>query len=334
MANKRSIFEIRYRPLLSVILTTIVLLSAYTIALGFAPLELSSMPSSLGAGIDAFELSSPVWSHVFIWTGVLYISIGLAQNASRFNIYGTPTPLPMELYVLLLMIFGGLSLRMLIVSLLIYTSLRRFYSSYRAANSAGILCSAAVYLGVVPLLSPPTIILWLCVVPVMILFDRSIHEMIVTFVSLLIPLFSYLYIIWFMGGSFAGEFFAFVDTITAGEGLLAYASTEILDSPTLLVRIGCVVVPILLYILSLFVLSNVDNTVRAKRRVMVTAIYGGAALAMVALPSFNLLVLPLVALPLSLIIPVFLIKSGRAISFIIYAVIIVAAIFSVIYGAI
>ncbi len=334
MATKRSIFEIRYRPLLSVILTTIVLLSAYSISLAFIPLPQSESPSLLGGWIDSFETQYPVWSHIFIWAGVVCISIALAQSASRFNIYGVLTPLPMELYAVLLMIFGVMSLRILLVSVLLLLSMRLFFSSYRASNCAGMLSTAAIYMGVLPLLSPPLIVIWVGIVPIMILIDRSIHEVIVTFVSLLIPLFTYLYIAWFNGGCFVGEFYNFVDTITAGEGVLEYLPIvyTLHQTPLIIVRLVCVALPILLYIISVFAISNIESTVRAKRRVMVVAIYGGAMLIMLSLPSFSFSLLPLLALPLSLIIPIFMVKVSRTVSFVVYALLFVAALFSLAQG--
>ncbi len=323
MVAQKSILEVRRHPLMSAILISISLSLIYTLRLAFAPysqFESIVAPALLGGGIDTWQSEHPVWAYIIVGVSVALLSIKLSQLVSRFNLYGSTTHLPMELLPLLLMglMLTTASLRMTLVATLIAYSISRFFRSYRAANSSSTLISGAMALGVVTLLYPPTIALWVVVPFMLVTFERTTREVIVTWVGVLLPPFTYLYIKWLMGAEFGAEAARYWSMIASQSGY------SVLDSFD-----GVVIVTfaLVLYVTinSIFAISMLDNTVKGRRRLKLLALYGVAAIAMLLIPSSDTSTFSLIAIPLAMLTPVAMVNFGRLMSFIIYVALFICA---------
>ncbi len=316
MTSQKSILEIRRHPLLTAILLGVVfsVVCALYLALGEAhEFERVVSLSMLDGGIYSWQLNHRLISYIFIGCVIAYLSIKMGQLSARYNLYGVTTHLSMELFPLLLMgvMINASSLRGVMVVMLVIFSLARYMGSYRAANCAGALLSGGFALGAAALLYPPAILLW-GVVPVMVvLFDRTMREVIVAHVSLLFVPFACLYIRWLGGADFAAMVGEFLGKITLSSGF------SILDSFR---GVTIVMLALVLYmtINAIFAISLLENTVKAKRRLRLVVIYALASVAMMALPSADSLIFWIFAIPAALLIPVTMLKVGRLISFILY----------------
>ncbi len=320
MNSKKVIIEIRYHSLLRAMLIGVGLSSIYAAYLWLCSPSIDESvvsSSEVSDWIYCWQTEHEVLSYVLVGFIVAYISIKLGQIASRFNLYGVSSHLPMELYAPILMgvMINVSSLRMALLSLLILFSISRYMNSYKAANCAGSLLSGSLALGCAVLLYPPAILLWIVVPVMLILFDRTLREAIVATVALLFAPFTYLYIKWFLGGDFQYLVTEFISTIIAKSGF------SIIDSFGTLSSIPSIIILVLILymtIVAMFAISTLDNTVKAKRRVRLVVAYAIVSIAMIALPSADCSVFGLIAIPSSLLIPITMIRLRRKMAFTIY----------------
>lgn len=269
--------------------------------------------SMVARWIYGWQLEYKLITSIMIGGTVGLLSVKLGQLASRYNLYGFSSHMAMELYPLLLMaiMVNVSSLKGCIVASLILFSMARYFKSYRAANCAGELLNGGVALGGVALLYPPAIVLW-AVVPVMVmLFDRTLREVIVAHLALLIVPFAYIYIKWLWGGDLSELFGELLTSITYSSGF------SIVDSFSI---VSIVMLALVLYVTinAMFFISTLENTVKAKRRLRLIAIYALVTIIMAVIPSADSSTFGLLAIPASILIPIIMSRLGRAMSFIIY----------------
>ncbi len=327
MTPEKTIFEVRQHSLMGAILIAISLSIASVLYLTFAsfePCEMVVSPSAIGGWIERWQMEHPIISFFIILSGVMCIAIKVAQLTSRFSLYGVTSRLPMELYPILSVGVGVncASLKSMIVSLLITLSMMRFVSSYRNSNSAGVLLGGSMSLGLATLIYPPTFLLWGVVPFVLIIFERTMREVIVAAVSLLIVPVGYIYIQWLMGASFADELSRFFRLIISSSGY------SIIDSFNLAT---VAIFGLLLYLAinATLVISLLENTIKARRRLKVISIYALILGLMLFVPSSDSSAYALMVIPLSVLAPVSLLKFGRLVSFTIYLLIFVFSIVNI-----
>ncbi|MFI3282922.1 MAG: hypothetical protein SNG10_05330 [Rikenellaceae bacterium] len=321
MTQEKSIFEIRRHPLLGAILLCILMSGLYVAYLIWGvrtPAENIVTPSPLSEWLWHWQKMHPVWSYIIIGCSTAFLGVKLGQLVSRYNLYGTTTHLPMELFPLLM--FGVMvnisSLSSIVVVGLVIYSLSKFFGSYRAANCAGSLLSGTMALGGVALLYPPAVVLWSVVPFMVIFFDRTLREVIVTFFGLLVTPFLYIYVRWIMGGDFWDEIVSFMSLISTHNGY------NIIDS---FYGVSVVMLTLVLYMMinAVFAISLLENTVKAKHRIRLIVIYAIASIGMIMVPSADTSTFGIIAISAAVLIPVTLLKFGRLISFIMYLAILV-----------
>ncbi len=321
MTNKRSILEIRQRPLMGAMLSSIALSLIYIATLIFTPIGKALTPSPIGDTFAAWQTAHPVISYMVIGLGVIYVSVSVAQCASRFQLYGKPTHLPMELYPLLLMNLGMAqgSIKGLIITLLLLHAILMIFNSFRSANCSGSLCHAALYLGFIPLLYPPLIVLWIALITIVIIFERTLRELLTTIISLLVPIFTYVYILWLRGGEFLDGWRQFIAELTYCNSFSIIDTLHDTRAITLLPAIYLLVV-------SIISIAKLDNTLKARRRLIGVAVICICMVISLFIPSSDSTTYGLLALPMSLLCPVAFVKHGRLVSFLIYTLLILLSV--------
>lgn len=316
MTTEKSIFEIRRHSRLSAIVITMFLSILSVLYLSTSPIsdfEAIVAPSSLGGAVDMWQIAHPLWAAIFMWVGISYLAIRVGQLVFRYDLYGTKSYLSIELFPLFIvgLMVNAASLRGVIVTTLVAYSLVRHLSSYRNSNSAGILLSSSIALGLATLLYPSAIVLYAITPFVLIIFERTMREVIVGSVSLLIVPLGYIYILWVSGADFGAELNRFVELIVTHSGYSTWESLSVVSMAA-----GGIV--LCLAINSVLTLSLLENTIKARRRLQIVVVYMVAIGVMFAMPSSDSLAFMIMAVPLSILIPVTLLTFGRKISFIIY----------------
>ncbi len=316
MTTKKAILEVRRHSRLSAIIIAIALSTISTIYTFVTPhpsLEAAATPSTIGAIIDSWQWEHPVWSAIFVWLGIIYLSIKMGQITSKFYLYGTKSNISIEVFPMLYVALTATStpLQTVVVALLVGHAMVQYVSSYRNTNSLDSLLGGSLSLGFATLLYPPTIALWVVVPSLIVIFERTTREMIVATLSLLIAPVGYVYAQWVMGAEFGEELRRFFDLIVTPSSYSVWSSSSV---PTLAI-IGFV---LCVSINSILTTSLLENTFKARRRLNIITIYAVAIGAMLAIPSADGSTLMFIAIPLSVLIPITMLNMGRLVSFIIY----------------
>ncbi len=316
MAPEKQILEVRRHSLMTSIIIAISISIVGALYLAFAPFERYERvvaESVLGGWIDAWQVAHPVLSLIIVGVGMVYVSIKLSQLVSRFNLYGTTSHLTLELFPLLSIgvMVNEASLKVFVVVALVAYSLMRYVSSYRNANAVGVLLSGSLALGAVALLYPPAIVLWGVVPCLLVIFERTLREVIVAICSLAIVPFAYIYTRWFLGDDFCDVWREFVGRIVADSGYSLFESYSV----GMLVFSG---VLLFVSITAVFAVSLLENTVKARHRLRIVILYWVAVAVMFSLPSVDSTIFAISAIPLSILMPIAMLKFGRGVSFIIY----------------
>ncbi len=329
MQQRKSIFEVRYRTLLGAIVSSLVMAALYIASMVVVDYSGSMVvaPSPLGGCLTRWGVEHPVMAYMLLSVGMLYITINVAQVASRLRIYGVSTHLPMEMYPMMMLAVGvrGDMTVGVVLMLMLLSAMKNMFSSYRATNSSGVLSIAALTLGAMPLFYPPAIVLWIVVPPTLIIFERTLREVIVALVILMVPLFSYLYILWMQGGDFAVEASRFWSYVVDCGGVCIWSSVSIVEV-VVYVLVGLVM------LLSSVAMFQLDNTVKARRRLVMSSLLAFACIVMALLPSSSGLSLWLLALPLALLAPIVFIRLGRVVSFWVYVVLFIVGLVNAFWG--
>ncbi len=323
MTHAKTIFEIRRHPLLSAILIGVILATLFVVNLIWGDISADERvyaPAPWGVVVNSWQVAHPIWAYIIVWCGVSYIAFKLGHLVSRFNIYGTKSFLPIEIYPLLAMgvMVNVNSLNGVLASVLLVRSISRFFSSYRASNSSGFLVRSALSLGVILMLVPASITLWFGIFPILLIMDRTLREVIVTFIALLFVPFIYMYIGWLQGADFVDMWDLLISSITHKSGF------SIIESFTIPRAIVLVLV-LYLTITGMLATPLLENSVKAQRRLRIVAIFAICIGAMSALPSADSSLFMMLSIPLSLLIPITLLRLGRIFSFILYVVLFLAS---------
>ncbi|MFR9602317.1 MAG: hypothetical protein SNG02_00415 [Rikenellaceae bacterium] len=317
MSSEKTIIDIKHHSLMGAIMISVVVSAIYSLYLRMGALnnfETIVTPSVAGDWVYGWQLRNPILSAIIVGLGGAILSIKLGQIASRFNLYGTTTNLTMEIHPLLVMgiMVNVSSLRVLIISLLLLYSISRLFKAYRASNRAGFIVRGAIAMGLTATLYPPMIVLCGIMPFMLILFERTLREAIVTLFAILIVPFTQLYITWLIWDV------SFVDSITQfTDSLFIDNDFTLLDSFN---GVTIIMLALVLYtsINALFTISLLENTIKARRRLKVIGLYAVAIGLTLLFPSCDTSTFGILALPASLLIPITLLKFSRLISFIIY----------------
>lgn len=160
--------------------------------------------SLLSSHFAPFQEQYPLIS---IAIAVTFFVIGAMLNvmtATRYNLFGTDSQLPLLLYVCFVVGFCTTTdiITPSIIACLGALSLRDLFRTYDNNGRTSKLLSGSFWIGVLPLIYPATIMLWIAPFIFLILFVKSLREIGVVVTGLLLPLALYAYVFWILGGEF------------------------------------------------------------------------------------------------------------------------------------
>lgn len=172
----------------------------YASALG-AP-RLDSVASLLAADLFEIQSSYPI---VATLVTALFLVMGAVLNVmvtARYSLFGTASQLPMALYAIFVSGFtiSSMTLSASIAALVGVFALRDLFRSYGNSARTSKLFTATLWMGLLPLLYPTTIVLWLGAFAMLLLFVKSLREGAVVAIGLASPILTYTYVKWLMGG--------------------------------------------------------------------------------------------------------------------------------------
>ncbi|MFI3319340.1 MAG: hypothetical protein SNH01_01020 [Rikenellaceae bacterium] len=316
MKQERSIYDVTRYPISVGILLSLVVGSLAIWRWSGENLSLSESivtPSFWGGYIYDWQVAHSGWARTISASILFYLAMKMGILTKKFNLMGRSTHLPFDIFLLLS--FGILLnvsyLRFALMALVVSWSLSLFFSSYRSANSAKWLFDGGFYLGLLPMFYPPALLLCALMPFVLILFERTLREALVALLGVVTIPFGYIYVRWCMGGEFSTPLQQFShDLMTHSE----FRFESLFDNIT----IAIVVMVLYSALNAILVSSLLDNTPKAKRRLRVVIVMSLLMGAMLLLPSADSTIFGLLAIPLSILVTVTLLKSPRWLSFILY----------------
>lgn len=168
-----------------------------------------------------FEGARPGWSRAIGALLMLFTGMSLGRLTLRYNLYSVGTCLAIPFYAALVTALApnGNVLTPLLAATLLTLSVKNFARSYCNGYGFDALFRATLYLGILLLVMPATLPLIILLPIAIIRFHRTLREVAVALVGLLLPLFAFGYINWGAGGQLTAPGTLAVEALTNGSAL-------------------------------------------------------------------------------------------------------------------
>ena len=287
---------IRQTPAASILLTLLIVVATF-VRFALAPYGdelISSGVATLGAKVDSFQSTYPVWGWIFSAVIVLLNSISVGRTASALGLYQPRTTISIPLYAIVAcgIFIATDSLAVGLASLFSVQMMRYLCGGYVRGTDLN-------YAFYAPILT------FIALLPVAIMmFGFSWREVVVMVVGAIFPLTATCYLNWLWGGEFLAPATTLLEALTANSGYTPWGS----DSVVALAEIGLILFAVICGIVALF---GDKRSVAMRPRTIITfnLLVLVVALATFALPSATVGVFMMVALPAAILIPVGLIHA-------------------------
>ncbi len=288
-------FDITRQSIFSVLLTLVVMSVVGLCAL--VNIESSEgviylTESLLGEPIVQLQRSHPTLSAIFSAIAVLSSAVWLGRVATVFNLYGISTTI--QLFITGSLMWCAVAceeyLLASIIASLTSLAIGHMLRIVKVKDLADTF-NAWIALSLLPLIYPPSVVMWLSLPIILITTDASLRVAIVSIVGLLLIPLATIYIYWLCGADFLATLASNVDMLTANANLLSTATIPIFQTAMLGISA-------LLAIISLVWIGGLIHRTRVRFTIIFTLILCAACT--IFIPSFTMLSLPLLAPPLAL----------------------------------
>lgn len=298
------------QPLLLALLTLLALLLA-TFLFG-EPLRTAGGPHTLLAG--ELLLWQTAWPRAArCLCGLLLVSAALTvgRMGVRYNLYAGGSLLAIPL-------FGIIACSLFLpddllagsaAAFLLSRVVRNYCASYRTGYAFSSIFRGSLYLGALPLLYAPALLLFLLLPLAAFFFKRTIRELIVALGGLALPLAAFCYLHWAFGGSIAAPALQLLDCLTATSGLRLLGSASWLSVLQLIVLLATVLCAFFHFLNDLYASSSKARAILKTDSWLLLL-----CCATLLLPGSSALFFPLVAVPASLLAPFLFTRLGTAVA--------------------
>ncbi len=173
--------------------------------IAFEPIPNGSL---LGGYVTSFQCEHPLWGSMLTALIIYCSSFWLGRNLSTQNVYSSSVSLQLPLLGAIgwsVVLSGDALLTSLIFSTMVI-AVGALQRTVRHGNTLPQLFNATLALSLLPLLYPPSIMLWLAVPILLLIIGGTMRSWIVAFVGLMfVSLFTF-YVFWLVDGSFLEPF--------------------------------------------------------------------------------------------------------------------------------
>ena len=265
---------------------------------------------------DYYLLSVVICGFLVVLTGFY-----AARLSIQYGLFAGHSSLSMPIYGLFACSFGFMDNYLIVYlsSFLLILAVRCYCSGYKL-HSYGFssLFSGSMILGLMPYVYPPSIPLLLILPFIILIFKRSSREFIVSTAGFLLTSLVISYILWLRGDGVLSYIITIFESLTANGS----AIRQLGETPS-----GCVVLATYLTLVVIayicYLRERYLSTKKARRIVIFNMSLTLCCLFMLLLPSSITAVVVLLAIPVSIFIPILLIRIDASISAIIYATFVV-----------
>ena len=299
---------IRQTPAASILLTLLIVVATF-VRFALAPYGdelISSGVATLGAKVDAFQSTYPVWGWIFSAVIVLLNSFSVGRTASALVLCQprTTRSIPPSAFVACGIFLATDSLAVSLASLFSVQMMRYLCGGYVRGTYLNYAFYAGLCAGVAALFYAP-MLTFIALLPVAIMmFGFSWREVVVMVVGAIFPLTATCYLNWLWGGEFLAPATTLLDALATNSGYSPWGS----DSVVALAEIGLILFAVICGIVALFG-DKRSVAMRPRTIIMFNLLVLVVALATFALPSATVGVFMMVALPAAILIPVGLIHA-------------------------
>lgn len=196
-------------------------------------------------------------------------------------------------------------------SFLLVLALRRYCASCRNGYAFDALFRGSICLGAIPLLYAPALPVAILLPAGLLLFKRTVRELLVALSGFLLPLFAFSYLHWAFGGSFGD---VAMQLSAACGAAAAWNAADSVVALLLLAVLACIVLGGLFYQLD----SRYTLSTKARAILSVDFWLLAACCAIPFLAGPSALLLPLVAVPASVLIPFLFVRLNIVVSNLLY----------------
>lgn len=278
-----------------------------------------AVPAPLGALIAEFQLSHNILAAIIGFVFIARLSMIVTRTTVRTHLYDVNSFGAMAMVPLAIMMLATphATLNTIVVAMLAAEAMRRLFYAFSSEQRMNAIFTAMLAMGTMPLVDSALFIV-VCALPLIAVAIRcSLRDLVIAIVGMILPIFTYAYVVWCSGGEFG-------DTLAAlYHSMLTPAVVNIGGFMTL-PRLGALGVLFVVGMCSvgmyLFRSRSLKPAVRHIWRFMIsTVVLLGAALAL--LPSTTASSMVVVTLTLSTMTPMLFLRLGTLPSMVLYLLI-------------
>jgi len=269
-----------------------------------------------------FQTAFPVWARLLSCLAILFAGISVGRITARHNLYAIGTCIAMPLYAFVACGFptGTDLLPTCIAAALLVLSVKNFSRSFRNGYGFDPIFRGSLYLGMLLTLDPATLPFALLLPLTVMLFRRTLRETVVALFGLLLPPLLLCYVNWGAGGSFTAPIAASADIFRTGQPFELFLRTPL----------SSLIVPaaaLLLDATAILLFARNPYFVGTKARFILISQIGILALAIatLCLPAASPSLLVLLAVPSSILMPLFFIRIDDSVTLPAYLILLAAA---------
>lgn len=312
---------IRQTPAVSILLMLLLVAAAFT-RVAMAPygdeLIAGEIPN-IGAWVDSFQSAYPIWGWILSAVVMIMNGVAIGKLTTALGLYHIRTTVSIPLYAI---ISCGIFIASdsLVVALATYFTVQMFRylcGGYVRGTDFNYAFYAGLCAGLAPLLYAPTTLLVILLPIAILMFGFSWREVVVMTIGLIFPLGATSYIDWLMGGEFSATAIGLLNALVYPCDYTPWAS----ESVVALTMMGLAAFATICSIAA-FVGEKRSVSVRPRTIITFCIILLIVAGSLFLLPSATAGLFAIVAIPISILIPIFLMRlSDDASSLVILALI-------------
>ncbi len=264
----------------------------------------------VGSGGD-FSLSSLSLAVALL----LVVVIILTRMTMQYNIFGVATYLPAMLILLFAAAMTDASnyLQSVVSALLTLLAIRNLNEAFSSVSATSKIFSAAIWIGTLPLIFPPAIIMIFALAVGLLLYERDARDYVVMLVGVAIPALLVTYYLWlFNDVALSDSVGIYVERLLTSSN---WKANYIFDARSFSFSLA-----LLLTLISFLKISNLAVTSAARSRIFLAAIWCAIAVFMLFIPSFEIAHFAVVAPAVAIAAASALITTRWWISIILFAV--------------
>lgn len=316
-------FDVVRQPLLAAFLTLLAFAAIAAMHAGRAGIPIGppiEAPSILGDTVTLWQAAHPSLARVLGAFLLFYAGILLGRATVRYALYAVHTYLTIPLFGILAATFtaDGTFLVGCLACMLLILSMCNYYASFRnGAYAFDRIFRASLYLGVLPLLYTPALLLGLVVPVAFVVFKRSAREQLVAIAGYLLPLVAWSYLSWAAGHGFTDAARQLWTAFLAPTGYSVpdLAPATMAAYLTTLFLVGC---SALCYYLDLYAAGSKSRSI-----LLFNLVLFGLTVAMGCLPSASGTAAMLMIVPAATLLPLLWVRLSRSAATALYAGILV-----------